>query len=155
MAPRRAPTHRLNLVALYAGHFDFTQPLIGTIPVLFSDDECDAILRSCDEAEWLAATVNSASGRVVDRSIRDSSTAVVRDASLADFLFRRVRARVPQRMHVEDPALGARVEMEPVGVFAPLRVYRYEVGQRFGCSYRPTRAGKRLAPSPSAVTTIS
>lgn len=123
---------RIDFVALYAGHFDFAQPLLQSLDALFRADECDAIVASVEAGEWLSATVNSAAGRVIDRSIRDSSTAVVRDESLAQTLFQRVRGRVPARMVVEDPALGARVAMRPVGVFTPLRVYRYEQGQRFG-----------------------
>ncbi|MFO0563681.1 MAG: 2OG-Fe(II) oxygenase [Polyangiales bacterium] len=119
-------------MALYAGHFDFTRPLIQTIDALFSAEECARIIESVRGDEWLEATINSHRGRVVDRSIRDASTAVVRDDSLAETLFSRVRASVPPSMIVEDFETGARVTMEPEGVFVPLRVYRYTAGQRFG-----------------------
>lgn len=119
-------------MALYAGHFDFTQPLINTVEALFSPSECAAIIASVPDSEWLAATINGQQGRVVERTIRDSSTAVLRDERLAETLYERVRARVPQRMIVEVFSTGTRVAMAPVGVFLPLRVYRYEVGQRFG-----------------------
>lgn len=119
-------------MALYAGHFDFTQPLLATVPGLYTAEECREILASVADAAWLPATVNSREGRVVDAKLRDSTTAVVRDDALARTLYERVAAHVPRRMRVEDGALGARVEMGDVGVFVPLRVYRYEPGQHFG-----------------------
>jgi prolyl 4-hydroxylase len=119
-------------MALYAGHFDFGQPLIETIPSLYSQQECAELLGSLAGATWLDATVNGHDGRVVDRAIRDSTTAIVRDPLRATTLFERVRQRVPDRMRVEEPGTGERVTMAPVGVFCPLRVYRYERGQRFG-----------------------
>lgn len=116
---------------MYAGHFDFTRPLVWTVPDLFSGEECAAILAGVAGAEWLAATVNRAEGRAVDAKVRDNTLAVVRDAALAGELFRRVQPHVPERMSAE---LGgkSRADMEVTGVYLPLRVYRYEVGQHFG-----------------------
>ena len=119
-------------MALYVGHFDFMQPLLKVVPSLFSQEECASVLRSVEGADWLAATINGRTGRVIDRPLRDSSTALVRDEALADTLYQRVRASVPPIMNVEEPGTGQRVSMAPVGIFLPLRVYRYEQGQRFG-----------------------
>lgn len=119
-------------MALYVGHFDFVQPLLRVVPSLFSQEECAQILRSTERVDWLAATINGQTGRVIDRPLRDSSTAVLRDPALADTLYERVRGTIPSIMNVEDPTTGQRVSMEPVAVFLPLRVYRYEKGQRFG-----------------------
>lgn len=116
---------------MYAGHFDFTRPLVWTVPDLYSGEECASILAGVAGAEWLAATVNRAEGRAVDAKVRDNTLAVVRDAALAGELFRRVRPHVPERMSAELGGKG-RADMEVTGVYLPLRVYRYEVGQHFG-----------------------
>jgi hypothetical protein len=126
---------------LYAGHFDFTQRLLATVPDLYSVDECAGVLRGAAGAEWLPATVNSHEGRVVDRTIRDSTTAVLDDAGLARQLFERIRPHVPPRMSVEDPRAGARMTMAVTGIFLPLRIYRYEPGQHFGLHQDQSYAG--------------
>jgi hypothetical protein len=118
-------------MGMYAGHFDFSQRLLWTVPDLFSAAECAALVEGSARREWLPATVNSADGRVVEAQLRDSSTAVLRDPPLAAELYRRVRPHVPARMTTELPSQG-RVEMEVTGVHLPLRVYRYEPGQHFG-----------------------
>lgn len=118
-------------MGMYAGHFDFLHPLLWTAPGLFTPAECESILDGVAGAEWLAATVNRAEGRAVDAHLRDNTVAVVRDASLAADLFRRVRPHVPERMSTELGSRG-RTELDVAGVFLPVRVYRYEVGQHFG-----------------------
>jgi hypothetical protein len=116
---------------MYFGHFDFEHPLLWTVPDLFSPSECAAILASAEDHAWLPATVNSASGRVVEAGIRDSSTAVLRDPALAAELYRRVLPHVPRRLSAELGSRG-RVRMEVAGVHVPVRIYRYEPGQHFG-----------------------
>jgi len=131
----------LPTMALYLGHFDFTQRLVATVPDLYSREECARILRSVASADWLPATVNSHDGRVVDTKIRDSTTAVLRDEALASQLFERIRPHVPSRMCVEDPRLGSRTNMAVTGIFLPLRIYRYEPGQHFGLHQDQAYAG--------------
>jgi prolyl 4-hydroxylase len=118
-------------MGMYAGHFDFRFPLVWTVPRLFTPEECAGIVAGVAGAEWLAATVNRAQGRAVDERVRDNTVAIVRDSDLADDLYRRTRPHVPERMSAE---LGGQSRAERVvsGVFRPLRVYRYEVGQHFG-----------------------
>lgn len=116
---------------MYAGHFDFRHPLVWTVPGLFTPDECAGIVAGVAGAEWLAATVNRAQGRAVDAKVRDNTVAIVRDPALAGDLFRRTRPHVPERMSAEVGG-ESRAEMVVSGVFLPLRVYRYEVGQHFG-----------------------
>jgi prolyl 4-hydroxylase len=112
---------------VYAGHFDFTQRLVWSIAGFFSADECAAVRRAADAGEWLAGTVNSAEGRVVDPKVRDSSTAILRDAGLADRAFERARPELPARLR-----LTGEDEVGVVGLNVPLRVYRYQPGQHFG-----------------------
>src|SRR3954470_13812559 len=118
-------------MGMYLGHFDFSHPLLWTVPRFFSPDECAQILARTTSAEWLSATVNSETGRVVDARIRDNTLAVLRDPALAESLFERARPHVPARMSAELGGAG-RVDVDAVGVHLPLRVYRYEVGQHFG-----------------------
>ncbi|MFT3765239.1 MAG: 2OG-Fe(II) oxygenase [Minicystis sp.] len=118
-------------MGLYAGHFDFSQKLLWTVPGLLSPDECRAILDGLAGETWLPATVNAEEGRVVDAKIRDNTVAVLRDPGLADDLFRRARPHVPERMIVEHGGAGL-VALELAGVHVPVRVYRYSPGQHFG-----------------------
>jgi prolyl 4-hydroxylase len=112
---------------VYAGHFDFTVPLIERVAGLWSAARCDVVLAQVRDAAWLPATVNSTAGRVVDQRLRDNDLAIVRDASLADALFADVRPYLPATMKTESSGAVALV-----GLFLPLRVYRYRDGQRFG-----------------------
>ena len=128
-------------MGLYVGHFDFTHPLLWTVPDLFTAAECAAMLEGAASSEWLPATVNSAEGRVVDTVIRSSTTAVLRDPALADDLFQRVRRHVPARMTTELGGRG-RVPLDVSGVFVPLRIYRYEPGQHFGLHQDQSYSGE-------------
>jgi hypothetical protein len=116
---------------MYLGHFDFSHRLLWTVPGLFSPSECASIVAGAADHAWLPATVNRASGRVVEAGLRDSSTAVLRDPALAAELYRRVLPHVPARMSAELGARG-RVQMDVAGVHLPVRIYRYEPGQHFG-----------------------
>jgi len=115
---------------MYVGHFDFSRPLLEVVPELYSPAECRAILDGLAGADWLAATVNSASGRRVDDRLRNNSTAVLHDQRLADELWARARPHLPSTMTVEWDS--RRESVHAVGLHVPLRVYRYEVGQHFG-----------------------
>jgi prolyl 4-hydroxylase len=118
-------------MGMYVGHFDFTHPLVWTVPDFFTAAECAAVLDDVASAEWLLATVNREQGRAVDARLRDNTVAILRDRSRSEDLFRRVRPHVPERMSAELGGDG-RVVMEATGVHLPLRVYRYEPGQHFG-----------------------
>ncbi|MDI1450233.1 2OG-Fe(II) oxygenase [Polyangium sp. 6x1] len=126
-------------MGLYVGHFDFTAPLLWTVPALFSSETCAAILEGARDKPWLPATVNAEEGRVVDTRIRSSTTAVLRDPALGGELFRKVTPHVPERMSTEIG--GRRVAMHLTGIFLPLRIYRYEVGQHFGLHQDQSYAG--------------
>ncbi len=115
---------------MYAGHFDFAVPMLQRIPALYSKGECAAILRSFDSAEWLAATINTAQGRAVNEALRNSLTAIVREPVLVSTLWSRIQPHLPTRMSAEWN--GARQVVRPVGLYEPLRIYRYEVGHHFG-----------------------
>jgi predicted 2-oxoglutarate/Fe(II)-dependent dioxygenase YbiX len=111
---------------MYAGHFDFTVPLLGEIDDVYTRDQCAAWIARLAGADWLPATVNRASGREVDARLRNNATAIVRDDAAAADLWARVAPHVPARLTAEGRAVHA------VGLFLPMRVYRYQVGERFG-----------------------
>lgn len=119
-------------MGLYAGHFDWSKPLLWTAPDILTPDECQALIARSEETEWLAATVNSFGGRVVDEKIRNNDTAILRDDALVSLLYQRVLPHVPKTMSREDPTQQRRREVSVCGLFAPMRVYRYHPGQRFG-----------------------
>lgn len=129
-------------MGLYVGHFDFSAPLLWTVPNLFAATECAKILDDARNNEWFAATVNAAEGRVVDARVRNSSTAVLRDAALADELYRRALPHVPAEMSTEMGRRG-RIPLTVTGIFLPLRIYRYEVGQHFGLHQDQSYIGEK------------
>jgi prolyl 4-hydroxylase len=125
---------------MYAGHFDFTIPLLGELEDVYTRAECAALIDGVRDAEWLHATVNRASGREVDARVRNNATAIVRDAGVADALWRRIEARVPAAITAEWD--GPRRLVRAAGLFVPVRVYRYEAGERFGLHHDQSyRAG--------------
>ncbi len=115
---------------MYAGHFDFSVPMIGRVPALYSRAQCDAILDGVRDAEWLAGTVNRSSGREVDARLRDNLIAIVRDPEVGATLWARIAPHVPATMSTAWD--GPRRSATAHGLFEPLRVYRYDVGHHFG-----------------------
>lgn len=115
---------------MYAGHLDLMAPLVREVPALYTRAECDAILASVRDAEWLPGTVNRASGREVDASIRNNLIAIVRDPAIGDALWARVAPHLPPTLTAAWD--GPRRTLRVHGLFAPLRVYRYEPGHHFG-----------------------
>lgn len=115
---------------MYAGHFDFAIPMIGRVPALYSHAECAAILAGVRDAEWLAGTVNRASGREVDTRVRDNLIAIVRDPDVGATLWARIARHLPATMSTAWD--GPRRTVTAHGLFEPLRVYRYDVGHHFG-----------------------
>ena len=115
---------------MYADHFDFQIPFLDEVPGLYTPAECAALLASLSAAEWLPATINRASGREVDANVRNNLTALVRDPQVIADLWARVAPHVPRTM--TSAWDGPRRRVTAVGLFEPLRVYRYEVGHHFG-----------------------
>jgi prolyl 4-hydroxylase len=115
---------------MYVGHFDFTVRLLARVAGLWAAEECAAVLAMVDGAEWLPATVNAAAGRVVDERVRNNDLALIRDPGLADRLLETMRPHLPATMTAEWN--GPRAQVSLVGLFSPLRVYRYHPGQHFG-----------------------
>jgi predicted 2-oxoglutarate/Fe(II)-dependent dioxygenase YbiX len=115
---------------MYAGHFDFTVPLVQRVPDVWSAEQCAALVARVEDQPWMLATVNGARGRVVQERLRNNDVCVLGDAALADDFFASVRPHLPAAMHADWDGKRARVEL--AGLFLPLRVYRYVPGQHFG-----------------------
>ncbi len=115
---------------MHADHFDFSVPMLGQAPALYTRAECDAILAGVRDAEWLAGTVNRATGREVDTQVRDNLITIVRDPEIGATLWARIEDHLPAAMSTawDGPRRTAAVH----GLFDPLRVYRYDVGHHFG-----------------------
>jgi prolyl 4-hydroxylase len=107
---------------VYAGHFDFSQPLVWTVPEVLTAEECRALIDRAESGEWLAATINTAEGREVATHVRNNLTAIIDDEALALRIYDRIRDSIP------DPLMGQR----PAGIKPRWRVYRYDMGHHFG-----------------------
>lgn len=115
---------------MYAGHFDFTVPMLGTVDKFWTPERCRELIERYASAEWLPATVNAAEGRVVKEGLRNNDLAFVRDEALSSDLFAAIKPHVPKAMMAEWE--GDRRSLVPAGLFEPLRIYRYRPGQHFG-----------------------
>ncbi len=106
---------------MFAGHFDFSHPLVWTVDGVLEREECLQLLSDHAQGPWLAATVNAAQGRVVDESIRNNELALVDAPQLAARLLERLRPELPvELMNMSLSRLKPR-----------MRCYRYGPGQRF------------------------
>lgn len=106
---------------MFAGHFDFTQPLVWTVDDVLEDAACDELRARAEQGPWLDATVNRAEGRAVDRTVRNNQLVLVDDAALAGMLLARLRPRLPERL----------MGMALSGIKERMRCYRYRVGEYF------------------------
>src|SRR5689334_1548619 len=106
---------------MIADQLDFRRPLIMLIPDVLTAAEC---------ARWIAkikaegpelAPINTARGVIIDSQIRNNRRVMFDDPDEANFLFERVKEKVPQEIH----------GMQLSGVNERLRCYEYQAGQRF------------------------
>jgi predicted 2-oxoglutarate/Fe(II)-dependent dioxygenase YbiX len=107
---------------MFAGHFDFSHPLVWTVDDVLAPTACEDLLTRLAPGPWLPATVNRAEGRAVDRRVRNNELALVDDPALAAALFERLRPHLPERL------MGLRL----TGLKQRMRCYRYRVGEYFG-----------------------
>ncbi len=115
---------------MYAGHFDFSKPLLWTLPDVLAPEDCRAMIDRAEQGEWLPATINTAQGRAVAEHVRNNDTAIVDDERLALRIYDRIVPAIPELM-------GKR----PAGIKPRWRVYRYDVGQFFGLHGDQSYAG--------------
>ncbi|MFT5359186.1 MAG: prolyl 4-hydroxylase [Polyangiales bacterium] len=89
------------------------QPLLWVVDDVYSKEECEVMTRNIEAWTPTLAT-NNPMYRDQDRVVRD-------DVNIANELFRRLRARLPETMG----------ELRLAGLNERLRFYRYQPGQRF------------------------
>lgn len=89
------------------------QPLLWTVPEVYSETECADFIRMIDTSVPTLATNNPV--------YRDQDRLIVDDADRSLELFRRLRPHLPERIG----------EFRLVGLNERLRLYRYSPGQRF------------------------
>ena len=100
---------------------DVSQPLVWTVPAVLSATECATLVGRCDALGPSQAPITTGRGFEQRPDVRNNTRVMFDDPALAEDLFLRVRAHLPQRL------MGSLVH----GVNERIRVYRYEVGQRF------------------------
>jgi prolyl 4-hydroxylase len=123
---RTMPEHAMSTKLPF--RFD-DEPLLWTIPDVYSPSECSGFIDRIERAVPTLATNNPV--------YRDQDRVIVDDADTASELFRRLQSHLPQRM-------GA---FRLVGLNERLRFYRYAPGQRF-----LAHTDHWYRPSPSRIT---
>jgi hypothetical protein len=95
---------------------------IGTIEYFLSANECEDDIRLGETVGFEEAPVSTASGMVMMKDVRNNDRVMVDDPRRAQDLYERLSSR-----------LGPRFEKKwiPVGLNERLRIYRYDIGQKF------------------------
>jgi prolyl 4-hydroxylase len=101
--------------------FDYSAPLILTIPRLLTSEECSSWINRIKDAGTEPAPINTIGGQVVKAQVRSNRRVMFDDRNWAEILFDRVRTEAPPRIH----------GMQLCGVNERLRCYEYLVGQHF------------------------
>ena len=78
---------------------DSTKPYILTIRDLLSRAECLDLIQRIESLKPRVATINTASGPVISRDIRNNERVIFEDRPLADMLFDRIRSQAPAEIH--------------------------------------------------------
>jgi len=107
---------------------------IGTIPEFLSVAECDEWIRVGESEGFEGAPITTGRGPVMMKDVRNNHRVMFDDVDRAQNLYRRLSPHL---------ALRFKTIWEPVGVNERLRLYRYDVGQKFdwhldGSFERPT-----------------
>lgn len=107
---------------------------IGTIAEFLSAAECDEYIRLGESKGFGDAPLTTGRGPVMMKEVRNNDRVMFDDVDRAHDLYRRLSPHLAPRF---------KKEWEPVGVNERLRLYRYDVGQKFdwhldGCFERST-----------------
>jgi len=95
---------------------------IGTIESFLSADECDDYIR-CGEASGFAeAPVSTSAGMVMMKDVRNNDRVMIEDAVRAQALYEKLSVHLSPRFQKK---------WTPAGLNERLRLYRYDVGQKF------------------------
>ncbi|OUS24003.1 hypothetical protein A9Q99_25995 [Gammaproteobacteria bacterium 45_16_T64] len=100
---------------------DDTNHYIMVVEDLLSQKECDSIIHFIDSNNPTAAPVITLRGEAYKPDIRNNQRVMKTDFELADYLFQRVRHRIPTSIF----------DYEVVGLNELFRCYRYKKGMQF------------------------
>ena len=95
---------------------------IGTIPEFLSVAECDEWVRVGESEGFEGAPITTGRGPVMMKDVRNNHRVMFDDVDRAQNLYRRLSPHL---------ALRFKTIWEPIGVNERLRLYRYDVGQKF------------------------
>ena len=87
----------------------------------FSRAECEACIAQSEQAGYEEATITTAAGFVMDKSVRDNARLIVDDHALAARLWQRAEPFLPARIR----------SWQALGFNGRFRFYRYDPGQMF------------------------
>src|SRR4051812_45918059 len=93
---------------------------IYTVASVFTPDECQALIERAEQIGFEAASVRTSTGAKMMTEIRNNDRVVLQDAGLAELMYRRIEAALPELD-----------QSKPCGVDDHLRFYRYIPGQQF------------------------
>lgn len=110
---------------MYHRSLDLSHPLVWTVDDVLTAGECAALIDRIESLGPEPATVTMLRGPVMRPEIRNNHRVILDDPALADLLFARARARVPDRL----------AGMQVLGANERLRCYRYDPGERFAPHY--------------------
>jgi hypothetical protein len=107
---------------------------IGTITEFLSVAECDEYIRVGESKGFEDAPITTRRGPVMMKDVRDNDRVMFDDVDRAQDLYRRLSPHLAPHF---------KKKWGPVGMNERLRLYRYDVGQKFdwhldGCFERPT-----------------
>lgn len=100
----------------------FLHPDVITVEGFFAPAECAGLIADSEAASYEEATIMTASGGVLAKSVRNNDRVISDDPAMATRLWGRLRDLLPS------PYRGGFV---PVGLNERLRFYRYGPGQKF------------------------
>ena len=95
---------------------------IETIANFFSAAECEEAIAFAERAGFETATISTSMGVMRMDSVRNNDRVIVDDAERAQSLYRRLAGHLAPSFHHR---------WQPVGLNERLRLYRYDVGQKF------------------------
>jgi hypothetical protein len=107
---------------------------IGSISEFLSVAECDEYIRVAESKGFEDAPITTGRGPVMMKEVRNNDRVMFDEVDRAQDLYRRLASHLAPRF---------KKEWEPVGMNERLRVYRYDMGQKFdwhldGYFERPT-----------------
>jgi predicted 2-oxoglutarate/Fe(II)-dependent dioxygenase YbiX len=100
---------------------DTDQPYIIKVHDVLSAEQCAQLMERIESLKPEVATINSHSGTVVNRDVRNNDRVIFDDQELAEIIFTRVYERAPKTIY----------GMTLVSANERLRCYRYKPGMRF------------------------